>query len=69
MSEYYVKYIYLVRATRACCFSKEPTKLFSASDDKTARYWDLPTGKEIARVKSHKVGLFSYVCENNWKLY
>lgn len=37
--------------TRVCSFAKEQTKIFSASDDKTIRQWDLPTEKEIVTIK------------------
>jgi len=37
--------------TRVCSFGKEQTKVFSASDDKTVKQWDLPTEKEIRSIK------------------
>lgn len=42
------------KATHVCSFGKEYTKVFSASDDKTVRYWDLPTEKELVSIKAHK---------------
>lgn len=38
-------------ATRVCTFSSERTRVFSASDDKTVRQWDIPTEKETHTFK------------------
>lgn len=40
-----------VRSTR---FSSDNVHVLSCSDDKTARYWDLPTGKPVALLGEHK---------------
>ena len=40
-------FFFHVRATRVCTFTSEHTKIFSASDDKTVRQWDVPTEKEL----------------------
>jgi WD40 repeat protein len=34
--------------------------IFSSSDDKTVRYWDLPTEKEIQIMKGHQVRCLSH---------
>ncbi|KAI9906970.1 hypothetical protein PsorP6_003562 [Peronosclerospora sorghi] len=39
-----------IRSTR---FSLDNVHVFSCSDDKTARYWDLPTGKPLALLGDH----------------
>lgn len=40
-----------VHSTR---FSTDNVHVLSCSDDKTARYWDLPTGKPVALLSGHK---------------
>ena len=45
----------IFRPTHVCSFGREHMKVFSASDDKTVRCWDLPTEKETFVVKAHKV--------------
>lgn len=42
------------KATHVCSFGQEFTKIYSASDDKTLRCWDLPTEKETLMIKAHK---------------
>ncbi|XP_002167466.1 U3 small nucleolar RNA-associated protein 15 homolog isoform X1 [Hydra vulgaris] len=42
------------KPTHVCHFGREHMKVFSASDDKTVRCWDLPTEKETFVVKAHK---------------
>jgi len=42
------------KPSHVCSFSKEPTKIFSASDDKYVKHWDLPTGAELLTNKIHK---------------
>ena len=46
---------YFDRATRVCTFSSEHTRVFSASDDKTVRQWDIPTEKETHTLKGATV--------------
>jgi WD40 repeat protein len=36
-------------------WSLDNVHIFSSSDDKTVRYWDLPTEKEIQIMKGHQV--------------
>ncbi|TDH72813.1 uncharacterized protein CCR75_005253 [Bremia lactucae] len=40
-------------ATRSTRFSSDNVHVLSCSDDKTARYWDLPTGKPLALLGEH----------------
>jgi len=42
------------KPTHVCCFGKESSQIFTASDDKTLRCWDLPSQKETITIKAHK---------------
>lgn len=42
------------KPAHVCCFGKEPAQVFSASDDKTLRCWDLASQKEVLTIKAHK---------------
>jgi len=42
------------KPTHVCCFGKEPGHVFTASDDKTFRCWDLASQKEKFVTKAHK---------------
>jgi len=56
------------KATQVCCFSQEPSTIYSASDDKTVRIWDMSTSQEVSCIKAHKdyirCGCISPVSEN-----
>lgn len=45
------------RAIHVTKFSNEGTHIFSASDDKTVRYWDMPTQTELNNYSEHTVRL------------
>jgi len=42
------------KPTHVCSFGKEFSKIYSGSDDKTIRCWDLATAKETLNIKAHK---------------
>jgi len=42
------------KPTHFCCFGKESAHIFSASDDKTVRCWDLASQKESLMIKAHR---------------
>jgi len=44
-------------AIRSLCFNAEGNRLFSASDDKTIRVWDLLSFKEVQRFTRHTSGV------------
>ena len=55
-----------VRVTR---FSPDSTHVYSCSDDKTARCWDLPTGKELRAFSGHEDFVRAIqICESNSNL-
>ena len=40
-------------------FSRDGTRIVTASEDKTARIWDVATGKEIAVLRGHNAPVYS----------
>jgi hypothetical protein len=46
-------------AVKCACFSPDGTRIFTASDDCTARLWDASTGQELAALRGHESGVQS----------
>jgi U3 small nucleolar RNA-associated protein 15 len=57
-------------AIRSARFSSDNVHVLSCSDDKTARYWDLPTGKPVALLGEHqdyvRASALSPISSNVW---